>query len=91
MPEVAAVASAKTVATVDVSYLQMLLEYNARRVSLQAIELFNQRMATYDLSPVDFSVLSLVKQIRHHVAPVVQHPQPAAAQPGWQNRPDGKA
>ena len=30
-------------------------------MSLQAIELFNQSMATYDLSPVDFSVLSLVK------------------------------
>jgi DNA-binding MarR family transcriptional regulator len=51
---------AKTVATVDTSYLQTLLGYNARRVSLQAIELFNQRMAAYDLSPVDFSVLSLV-------------------------------
>ena len=61
MPEIAEVASAKTVATVDVSYLQTLMGYNARRVSLQAIELFNQRMATYDLSPVDFSVLSLVK------------------------------
>jgi DNA-binding MarR family transcriptional regulator len=45
---------------VDTGYLQTLLGYNARRVSLQAIELFNQRMAVYDLSPVDFSVLSLV-------------------------------
>ena len=55
-------ASPKTVAAVDVSYLQTLLGYNARRVSLQVIELFNERMAAYDLSPVDFSVLSLV----HH-------------------------
>ena len=47
---------------VDASYLQTLLGYNARRVSLQVIELFNQRMAAYDLSPVDFSVLSLI----HH-------------------------
>ena len=49
-------ASAKTVAIVDASYLQTLLGYNARRVSLQVIELFNERMAAYDLSPVDFSV-----------------------------------
>ena len=53
---------AKAVASVDASYLQTLLGYNARRVSLQVIELFNERMAVYDLSPVDFSVLSLV----HH-------------------------
>ena len=62
MPVSATVASPKTVATVDASYLQTLLGYNARRVSLKAIELFNERMAAYDLSPVDFSVLSLV----HH-------------------------
>ncbi len=55
------VAAAQTVATVDASYLQTLLGYNARRVSLLAIELFNERMAAYDLSPVDFSVLSLIK------------------------------
>jgi len=46
---------------VDTSYLQTLLGYNARRVSLQVIELFNERMAAYDLSPVDFSVLSLIR------------------------------
>ena len=46
---------------VDASYLQTLLGYNARRVSLLAIELFNERMAIYDLSPVDFSVLSLIR------------------------------
>ena len=31
-----------------------LLGYNTRRVSLQVIELFNDRMAAYSLSPVDF-------------------------------------
>ena len=49
-------------AVVDVSCLRTLLGYNSRRVSLKVIKLFNQRMAAYDLSPVDFSVLSLV----HH-------------------------
>ena len=62
MSVVATVVSPKTVAMVDANYLQTLLGYNARRVSLQVIELFNERMAVYDLSPVDFSVLSLV----HH-------------------------
>ena len=62
MSVVASMVSPKTVAMVDASYLQTLLGYNARSVSLQVIELFNERMAAYDLSPVDFSVLSLV----HH-------------------------
>ena len=44
----------------DASYLQSLLGYNARRVSLKAIELFSQRMAAYGLGPVDFSILSLI-------------------------------
>ena len=45
---------------VDTSYLETLLGYNARRVSLKAIELFTLRMADYGLSPVDFSILSLI-------------------------------
>jgi DNA-binding MarR family transcriptional regulator len=45
---------------VDTSYLETLLGYNARRVSLTVIEVFAQRMAVYGLSPVDFSVLSLI-------------------------------
>ena len=45
---------------VDTSYLESLLGYNARRSALVVIELFLQRMAVYDLRPVDFSVLSLV-------------------------------
>ncbi len=51
---------AGSVDQVDTSYLETLLGYNARRVSLTVIELFTQRMAAYDLSPVDFSILSLV-------------------------------
>ena len=62
MSVVAVMVSPKAVTAVDASYLQTLMGYNARRVSLQVIELFNERMAVYGLSPVDFSVLSLV----HH-------------------------
>lgn len=54
------VAAPQTVGVIDANYLQTLLGYNARRVSLQVIELVNQRMAEYELSPVDFSVLSLI-------------------------------
>lgn len=46
--------------TIDTRYLETLLGYNARRAALAIIEVFLQRMATYDLRPVDFSVLSLV-------------------------------
>ena len=45
---------------VDSRYLQTLIGYNARRASLVVIELFHQRMAVYDLRPVEFSVLSLI-------------------------------
>lgn len=54
-------ATCQSVERIDTSYLETLLGYNARRVSLQVIELFNQRMAAYGLSPVDFSVLSLIR------------------------------
>jgi DNA-binding MarR family transcriptional regulator len=46
--------------SVDASYLESLLGYNARRAALTIIEVFLQRMAVYDLRPVDFSVLSLI-------------------------------
>lgn len=46
--------------TINTRYLETLLGYNARRTALAIIEVFLQRMATYDLRPVDFSVLSLV-------------------------------
>ena len=45
---------------VDTGYLETLLGYNARRASLAVIEVFLQRMAPYQLRPVDFSVLSLI-------------------------------
>lgn len=45
---------------VDTRYLETLLGYNARRVSLAVIEVFLQRMAVYQLRPVDFSVASLI-------------------------------
>ena len=45
---------------VDTRYLESLLGYNARRAALTVIEVFLERMAIYDLRPVDFSVLSLV-------------------------------
>ena len=51
-------ATRQAVEAIDTRHLQTLLGYNARRVSLQVTELFNQRMAAYDLGPVDFSVLS---------------------------------
>jgi len=54
-------ATCQSVERIDTSYLETLLGYNARRVSLQVIELFNQRMAAYGLSPVDFSILSLIR------------------------------
>jgi DNA-binding MarR family transcriptional regulator len=46
--------------TVDTSYLETLVGYNARRAALSVIGLFLQRMAVYGLRPVDFSVLSLI-------------------------------
>jgi DNA-binding MarR family transcriptional regulator len=45
---------------VDTGFLDSLLGYNARRAALAVIELFLQRMAVYQLRPVDFSVLSLI-------------------------------
>lgn len=45
---------------VDTRYIETLLGYNARRVSLAVIEVFLQRMAVYQLRPVDFSVASLI-------------------------------
>ncbi|MFZ4472539.1 MAG: MarR family winged helix-turn-helix transcriptional regulator [Limnohabitans sp.] len=41
--------------------MQSLLGYNARRASLAIIEQFHVDMANFDLRPVDFSVLSLIR------------------------------
>ena len=53
-------AASPAVDKVDASYLESLLGYNARRAALAVIEVFLQRMAVFDLRPVDFSVLSLI-------------------------------
>jgi DNA-binding MarR family transcriptional regulator len=46
--------------TVDTSYLEGLVGYNARRAALTVIEIFMERMAVYNLRVVDFSILSLI-------------------------------
>ena len=51
---------ANVVDTVDISFLETLMGYNARRASLAIVEVFMVRMAPYGLRIVDFSVLSLV-------------------------------
>jgi DNA-binding MarR family transcriptional regulator len=53
-------ATPNAVDSVDTSYLESLLGYNARRAALTVIEVFLEAMAPYELRPVDFSVLSLV-------------------------------
>ena len=45
----------------DAAFLQSLLGYNARRASLAIIEQLHVDMASFDLRPVDFSVLSLIR------------------------------
>ena len=45
---------------VDTRFLESLLGYNARRAALAVIEVFLERMAPFQLKPVDFSVLSVV-------------------------------
>jgi DNA-binding MarR family transcriptional regulator len=49
-----------TVDTVDTSYLEGLVGYNASRAAITVIELFLQRMAVYGMRQVDFSVMSLI-------------------------------
>lgn len=49
-----------SVETVDTSYLETLVGYNARRTALKAIAMFLERMAPLGLKPVEFSVLSLI-------------------------------
>ena len=51
----------QAVDTVDSSYLQTLMGYNARRAALSIIELFLERLAPYGLKPVDFSVMSTIR------------------------------
>ena len=49
-----------SVERVDSSFLETLVGYNARRAAVFIIELFLQRMAVFQLRPVDFSVMSLI-------------------------------
>ena len=51
---------ASPLVTVDTTFLESLLGYNARRAALAIIEAFLDRMAIYGLRTVDFSTLSLV-------------------------------
>jgi DNA-binding MarR family transcriptional regulator len=44
----------------DTRFLETLMGYNARRAALKAIDLFSTRMVDFGLTPVDFSVLSLI-------------------------------
>ena len=53
-------AAAAAVGDIDTSYLESLTGYNARRAALTIISVFLERMAQYELRPVDFSVLSLI-------------------------------
>jgi DNA-binding MarR family transcriptional regulator len=51
---------ASKAAALDTRFLESLMGYNARRAALTIIDMFLQRMAVYDLRPVDFSVLSVI-------------------------------
>ena len=59
-PQNTASAATAAVQTVDASYLESLMGYNARRAALVIIGEFLTKMAPYNLRPVDFSVLSLI-------------------------------
>ena len=54
--------SPQAIDTVDTSFLETLVGYNARRASLAIVDVFMRRMAPFDLRIVDFSVLSLVSR-----------------------------
>lgn len=51
---------AAAVEKIDTSFLESLMGYNARRAALAIIEVFLERMAVYELRPVDFSVLWII-------------------------------
>ena len=60
MPRAARTPPTAFVEEVDTRFLESLLGYNARRAALAVIDVFLERMAPFQLKPVDFSVLSLV-------------------------------
>jgi DNA-binding MarR family transcriptional regulator len=45
----------------DTRYLESLLGYNARRASLLIMGRFFERMSEFELSPADFSILTLIR------------------------------
>ena len=57
----AAESAEPAVHAIDSGFLQSLIGYNASRVSLAVVTVFLERMAQFDLRPVNFSVLSLIK------------------------------
>jgi DNA-binding MarR family transcriptional regulator len=59
-PSTAKASPAPAVDEVDTAFLESLLGYNARRAALAVIDVFLERMAPFQLKPVDFSVLSVV-------------------------------
>lgn len=48
--------------TLDESVLRGLVGYNCKRAYLKIMSVFDARMAPYELRPVDFTVLSLLKR-----------------------------
>lgn len=60
-PAVPARTTPPSVEEVDTRFLETLLGYNARRAALAVIDVFVERMGPFQLKPVDFSVLSLVR------------------------------
>jgi DNA-binding MarR family transcriptional regulator len=56
------VAKKNTPSALDLSYLESLIGYNARRAALSIIEHFNSQMFELQLKPVEFSVLSLISR-----------------------------
>jgi len=55
-----ALASSESTSTVDASFLEGLIGYNARRAAIAVIGVFLERMAPYGMRVVDFSVLTLI-------------------------------
>jgi len=55
------IADASTAISLDQSLLLSLVGYNCRRAYITIMPLFEKRMAKFELRPVDFTVLSLLK------------------------------
>ncbi len=53
-------APSESISTVDASFLEGLIGYNARRAAIAVIGVFLERMAPYGMRVVDFSVLTLI-------------------------------